>query len=339
MSTKEKLQILVVFDTAGMPPADQNFEKALKNDPDWKSERHVVNALKECGHHVRTAGIYDNIAPLLKAVERQRPDLIFNMVEDFNAIPHYDRNVAGLFELLGIAYTGTAPNGLMLCRNKGTAKKILSHHHIQTPAFHIYPRDRRPSPPKKLTYPLIVKPLGEESSYGLARSSVVENDRDLMERVCFLHENMDQDALVEKFIEGRELYVSLLGNRKLQVFPIREMIFGRLPEGKKKFATFKAKWNEKYRRRWGIQNRFAPLSSEIENRIFGICKKVYRLLCIRGYGRIDLRLTPSNDIVVLEANPNPFIAKDEDFALAAQKGGMSYNTLIQKIVQLGLQGS
>ena len=330
----KKLDVLVIFDSAGTPPADQNFQKEMKEEEDWKTESHVCTALKEVGYRVRTLGVFDDVQLILQAVAKEKPDIVFNLTEHFHDRSHYDRNVAGLFELLQIPYTGSGPAGLMLCRNKGVAKKILSHHRIKTPAFRIYPKGDRLSPSPKLKYPVLIKPLREEASYGIPKNSLVDQHAAFVERIQFIHETFKQDAIAEEYVEGRELYVSILGNQRLQAFPVREMVFEYIPEADRKFATFKAKWDEKYRRRWGIKNQFANLSPELEKKIQSICKKVYRLLSINGHGRIDCRLTPANEIVVLETNPNPFIAKDEDFARSARKGGLEYNRLIQKILQL-----
>ena len=153
----------------------------------------------------------------------------------------------------------------------------------------------------------------------------------------FIHERLNQEALAEEYVEGRELYVSIIGNRQLQVFPIREVIFSEIPEGKPRFSTFKAKWDDAYRQRWGIQNIFAqPLPEGAAERIAKICKKVYRVLRIRGYGRIDLRVTPAGDIVILEANPNPNLADDDEFAQSALKTGLTYERLVQRILRLAL---
>lgn len=333
----QKLNILVIFDTAGTPPKNQDYTKEFKTE-DWEAEANIVKVLNELGHTVRLLGVFDTISPILDEVKKDRPDIIFNLVEQFNNEPVFDRNVVGLFELLEIPYTGTGLAGLMLCKNKGIAKKILTHHNIKTPAFSVYHRGQKISPPKELAYPILVKPLREEASYGISQNSLVQNDQGLIERIRFVHESMDRDAIAEEYVEGRELYVSLLGNQRLQVFPSREMIFGEVPDEEPKIATFKAKWDKKYRKRWGIKNTFSKeMPQAMEDKIAQVCKQVYHLLYMKGYGRLDIRLTPADDIVVIEANPNPFIAKDEDFALSAKKGGIEYNQLIQKILNLGLE--
>jgi len=331
---KKKLKVLVLFDTAGTPPADQDFTEELKTE-DWKAEADVINALKRLGHEVRTTGVYDEPRLILDEVKSHPPDIVFNLTEHFNNRLASDRDVASLLDMLGVRYTGAGPTGLTLCKNKGMTKEILAYHHIRFPAFTIFPPGATVRRPKRLPFPLFIKPLQEEASYGISQDSFVEDDQAFEERVRFIHERMNQEALAEEYIDGRELYVSILGNARLQVFPLREVIFSEVPEGRPRFSTFKAKWDEAYRKRWGIENIFAqPLPEGVADRIAKICKKVYRVLRIRGYGRIDLRVTPDGGIVILEANPNPNLAGDDEFAQSTLKAGFIYETLVQKIVDL-----
>src|SRR3990172_1472366 len=336
MKTRKKLRVLVLADTPGTPPTDQDFSQELKT-ADWETEAHVLEALKNLGHEVRMVGVYNEPGPILDEVKNYPPDVVFNLTEHFNDHSAYDRNVASLLEMLDLRYTGTGPTGLTLCKNKGMAKEILAYHRIRFPAFAIFPPGASVRRPKRLAFPLFIKPLQEEASYGISQDSFVENDQAFEERVRFIHERMNQEALAEEYIEGRELYVSILGNRSLQVFPIREVIFSEIPEGKPRFSTFKAKWDNAYRQRWGIQNIFAePLPEGMAERIAQICKKVYRVLRIQGYGRIDLRVSPDGDIAILEANPNPNLADDDEFAQSALKAGLSYDGLIQRIIGLAI---
>ncbi len=331
---KQKLKVLVMFDTAGTPPADQDFSRELKTE-DWKAEAHVIDALQRIGHEVRTIGVYDEPGLILDEVKNHPPDVLFNLTEHFNNRSAYDQNVASLFEMMGVRYTGSGPTGLTLCKNKGMTKEILAYHRIRFPAFAIFPPGATIRRPKRLAFPLFIKPLKEEASYGISQDSFVESDQAFEERVRFIHERMNQEALAEEYIEGRELYVSILGNRRLQVFPIREVIFSEVPEGRPRFSTFKAKWDKAYRKRWGIQNIFAqPLPEGMAERIAQICKKVYRVLRIRGYGRIDLRIAPDGDIVILEANPNPNLELEDELAQSAIKTGLTYEGLIQRILGL-----
>jgi D-alanine-D-alanine ligase len=331
-----KYKVLVLCDSAGTPPVDQDFSRELKTD-DWAAEAHVIDALNKLGHEVRMIGVYDEPGLIIDEVKTHPPDVVFNLTEHFNARSAYDQNVAGLLELLDVRTTGSGSTGLTLCKNKGMAKEILAYHRIRVPDSAVFPPGSTIRRPKRLTFPLFIKPLKEEASYGISQDSFVENDQAFEERVRFIHERMNQEALAEEYIDGRELYVSILGNGLLQVFPIREVIFSEIPEGRPRFSTFKAKWDETYRKRWGIQNIFAEaLPDGMAERIAKICKKVYRALRIRGYGRIDLRVTPVGEIVILEANPNPNLDRDDEFAQSAIKAGLAYEGLIQRILRLAL---
>ncbi|HEX2932563.1 MAG TPA: hypothetical protein VHV54_22735 [Candidatus Binatia bacterium] len=333
---KKRYKVLVLFDTAGTPPADQDFTKELKTD-DWAAEAHVIGALKKLGHEVRTIGVFDEAGMIIDEVKANPPDVVFNLTEHFNAVSAYDRNVAGLLEMMGVPYTGSSPTGLTLCKNKGMAKELLAYHKIRVPNFAIYSPGSMIKRPNRLKFPLFIKPVQEEASYGISLDSFVENDEAFEERVRFIHERMNQAALAEEYIAGREIYVSLLGNDRLRVFPFREVIFGEIPDGQPKFSTFKAKWDDAYRKRWGIQNVFAePFPNGTDQRIVKICKAVYRALRIHGYGRMDLRVTPEGEIVILEANPNPNLDRDDEFAQSAAKAGLSYPRLIQRILSLAL---
>ena len=334
MTARQKHKVLVLFDSAGTPPADQDFSRELKTD-DWATEAHVIDALKKLGHEVRTIGVYEDPGLIISEVKGHPPDVVFNLAEHFNARSAYDRNVAGLLEMLDLPYTGSGPTGLTLCKHKGMAKEILAYHHIRVPDSVVFPPGGAIRRPKRLAFPLFIKPVEEEASYGIAQDSFVENDQAFEERVRFIHERMNQAALAEEYIEGRELYVSILGNDRLNVFPLREVIFAQVPEGQPRFSTFKAKWDDAYRKKWGIQNIFAEgLDSEMSERIAEICKKAYRVLRVRGYGRIDLRVTPAGEIVILEANPNPNLEREDEFAQSAMKAGLSYEALIQRILRL-----
>ncbi len=337
MARPRKLyKVLVLFDTAGEPPADQDFSKELKTD-DWAAEAHVIDALKKLGHEVRTIGVWDEPGMIIDEVKANPPDVVFNLTEHFNEVSAYDRNVAGLLEMMEVPYTGSSPTGLTLCKNKGMAKELLAYHKIGVPNFAIYSPGSAIRRPKRLSFPLFIKPLKEEGSVGISLDSFVETDEAFEERIRFIHDRLNQEALAEEYIEGRELYVSILGNDQLRVFPFREVIFGEVPDGQPKFSTFKAKWDDAYRKRWGIQNVFAePLPNDTNQRIAKICRAVYRALRIRGYGRIDLRVTPDGEIVILEANPNPNLDRTDEFAQSAIKAGLKYERLVQRILNLAL---
>lgn len=329
----KKRHLWVVFDSP-CDPGKIDISEELKTE-DWKTERHVIQTLEKLGHTTTPIGLFDSLSPLLAQLQIKKPDLIFNLVETFNHNATHDRNIVGCYELLGLRYTGTNPAGLILCKNKGLAKQILSYHRIKTPAFAVFHRGHAAKIPKKLKFPIFIKPLREEASYGIAQNSVVNSEKEFLERIEFIHEKMGQDAMAEEYIAGRELYVSILGNRRLKVLPIRELCFGHIPNEEKKIATFKLKWDKKYRQKWGITYRFATLEENLQRKIEKICKRVYRYLYLKGYGRIDLRVTPEGEVYIIEANPNPFLAEDEDFALSAHAGGIPYPELLQQIISLG----
>ncbi|GAH79173.1 unnamed protein product, partial [marine sediment metagenome] len=222
-------------------------------------------------------------------------------------------------------------------RDKVLAKKILTYHHIRVPAFVEFERGKRLKIPKHMPYPVIVKPVGEDASEGIARASLVRRDAELARRVGFVHESVGRDAIAEEYVEGREIFCSVLGNDRLRVLPLRTVWLGTKP-GRPKFLTYRLKWNTDYQQKWGLEFGFAAdLPDETAERIGRVSKRVYRALELRDYGRIDLRVTPEGRIYVLEANPNPFLAKSEDFAESAQEAGIDYPELVERIMSLALK--
>jgi D-alanine-D-alanine ligase len=329
---KKKLKVLVLFDGTSRTTVDQDFTKEMKTK-DWKTEADVMAALGKLGHIAEHLAIYDDVDLVRQKLETFAPDILFNLVEQFRNNPGFDQNIASFFELQGLPFTGCGATGLTLCKHKGISKKILHYHGIHVPHFVVIPRGQRIARPKQLQFPILVKPVKEEASYGISQASFVETDEQFRERVAFIHEKRNADAIAEQYIDGRELYVSLMGNVRLTVFPIREMTFGEVPPSEPKIATYSAKWDDEYRKRKGLRNEFAEgLDPALVGEIEGTCKRIYRLLTIDGYARIDLRLTPANEVYFIEANPNPHLAADEDFALSAGKAGLAYPQLIDRIV-------
>jgi D-alanine-D-alanine ligase len=305
---------------------------------DWKTEADVMAALGGLRHTAEHLALFDDVDLLRQKLQVYEPDVIFNLVECFRNNSGFDQNMASFFELQGLPFTGCGSTGLTLCKDKGISKKILHYHGIHLPHFVVVPRGQRIGRPKKLRYPILMKPTREEASYGISRASLVENDEQFRERAAMIHEKFGQDAIAEEYISGRELYVSIMGSKRLTVFPLRELIFGEVPPHEPRIATFRAKWDESYRKRWGLRNDFAEgLDPALVRRIEETCKRIYRLLAIDGYARIDLRLTDANEIYFIEANPNPILADDEDFALSATKAGLSYPELIDRISRVGMQ--
>jgi D-alanine-D-alanine ligase len=334
---KKKLKVLALFDAIRPTTIDQDLSKEMKTE-DWKTEANVLSALTALGHPTEHLAIFDNLDLLRQKMESFAPDVIFNLADQFKNNRGFDQNIASLLEMQGVPFTGCGATGLVLCKHKGTSKKILGYHHIHVPNFVVIPRGQRIARLKRPKFPLLVKPVKEEASYGISQASFVTSDEQFKERVAFIHESHDSDVIAEEYIEGRELYVSIMGNVRLTVFPIRELVFREVPPNEPKIATYNAKWDEEYRKRWGLHNQFAEdLAPALVAEIEDVCKRIYRLLTIEGYARIDLRLTADNKLYFIEANPNPILAEDEDFAQAANKAGLPYPQLIDRIIGIGMR--
>ena len=332
---KKKLKVLVLFDGVQPTPIDADLSAEMKTE-EWETEANVMAALKELGHNAEHLAIFDDVDLVRQKMESFQPDLLFNLVEQFKNNPGFDQNVVSLLEMLGVPFTGCGSTGLTLCKHKGISKKILGHHGIPTPNFLVIPRGQRIGSPK-LKFPILVKPVKEEASYGISRNSFVETDEAFRERVGFVHEKYKSDAIAEEYIEGRELYVSIMGNVKLTVLPIRELVFKEVPPNEPRIATYKAKWDEEYRKRKKIRNTFAKgLSDDVATKIADTCSTAFHALWLQDYGRVDLRLAHDEEVYVLEVNPNPFVARENEMADAAEKAGMSYPDFIERIVDEAL---
>jgi D-alanine-D-alanine ligase len=234
-------------------------------------------------------------------------------------------------------YTGCNPRGLMLAHDKALSKKLLAFHRIRVPDFAVFPMGRALRIPRRLKFPLLVKSLTEEASMGIAQASLVKDESQLRERCEFIHRQIGTDAIAEQFVEGRELYVGVLGNSRLQVFPAWELVVGNQADDAPLIATRKVKWDLEYQKKRGIVYGAAKdLPTGIEPRLARICKRAYRALHLSGYARIDLRLTPEDELYVLEANPNPELSYGGEFAESAEAVGLSYEQVIQRILSLGI---
>lgn len=320
-------------------PVGRNYDfKEEFSDFDWDTEKKVYKTLLACGCKVRILGLCDDIGVLLREVDEFKPDIIFNLVEVFGQKSYLDKNIASVLELLQIPYTGASPRNLLICCDKALTKTILNFHKIKVPQFYTFYRRRKVWLPRRIKTPLIVKPLSDEASRGLAQASIVEDQDSLIERVKFIHKNLDDDAIAEEYIEGRELYVSIMGNCRLKVFPLRELKFGKFPETEPRIATYKAKWDYQYRKRWKIKNIFAEkLPQGAEEAIKKVSKRAYRALNMKSYARFDLRFTAEGKIYILEANANPSLDPDDEFAESAKKGGVEYQELIIKILKFAFK--
>ncbi|KAA5546964.1 D-alanine--D-alanine ligase [Roseiconus nitratireducens] len=332
-----KLRVLVLVRSGHVPP--KTLEGVSEKELDaWKAEFDVCDTLRVLGHEVLPLGVYDDLAPIRNALSEFQPHITFMLLEEFHGVVTYDFAVISYLELMQQPYTGCNPRGLLLSKDKALSKKILTYHRIQTPRFAVFPLGRIVHRPKKLAFPLFVKSVTEDASYGISQASIVHNDQQLAERVAFVHDKAKDDAIAEQYIEGREIYVGVIGNQRLQTFPPWEMDFGKMPADVARIATSQVKWNRKYQEKHGITTHEATdLQGELADRISKICKRVYRALNMSGYARMDLRLTERGEIYVLEANANPNIEYGEDFAESAEKGGVDYDSLLQRILNLGLR--
>jgi D-alanine-D-alanine ligase len=330
------LRVLVLMHPELVPPdsLDGSSEKEINV---WKTEYDVVSTLRAAGHDVRPLGVQDELKPIRDAVEEWKPQAVFNLLEQFHGETAYDQNVASYLELLRIPYTGCNPRGLMLARGKALSKKLLAYHRIPVPAFAVFPMRRKIRRPARLHFPLIVKSISEDASRGIAQASLVDADDKLAERVAFVHEKIGTDAIAEQYIEGRELYVGVLGNERLRVLPVWELEFGNMAEGTSRIATEKVKHDIGYQERRGIDHGPAKkLAPELRTRIQQLAKRICRTLELDGYSRVDFRLSDDGIPYFLEANPNPEIARIEEFAEAARHDGLKYPDLLQRILALGI---
>jgi len=328
--------LVLVHEELIPPPTMEGYSDA--EIAEWKVEYDVITGLNELGHDVRTLGVYSDLKPIRDAIREFRPSIVFMLLEEFHGVRSYDQAVVSYLELLRQAYTGCNPTGLLLSRQKALAKKIMAYHRIPTPPFTVYPVGRKPKPPRNLRYPLFVKSAVEDASLGIAQSSIVRDFDALIERVRFIHGQTGFDAIAEQYIDGRELYIGILGNQRLQTFPIWEMSFGNMPEAVPHIATARVKWDRAYQEKYQIDTHEATdLPAELVARIEHLGKRAYRALNMTGYGRIDLRLREDGRVFLLEANANPNLEYGEDFAESAERVGVDYGRLLTRIINLGLQ--
>ena len=332
------MRILLLFDVARPVAPDVAYTAEAFLQEDKTAEASVLSSLERLGHDVVTMAVFDNVGDVFDKIKSCAPDLVFNQCESFHDNRAQEPNIPALLDLMKIRYTGSGPDGLLLCKDKALAKELLSHHRVRVPRFVV---SHLRSPLRRLQhfgYPAFVKPVGQEASDGIAKASFVRDEREAIERLRYLHQRFNSDAMIEEYIEGRELYVSVLGNRRRVVFPPREIFFENVPDDEPKFATSHAKWNDAYRKRWGITNGpAADLPETVRKDLHKLARNVYAWLRIRGFGRIDIRLSHRDEMFVIEANPNPSLACDDDFPQSANAGGMTYDAMIQEIVNAALQ--
>jgi len=331
----KRSRILVVLHPSLMPPETLEGQdpKAIE---EWRTEYDVIQTLRGAGHEVRALGVLDSLSELRSTIADWKPDIVFNLLEEFDGIVSYDQHVIAFLEMLRQPYTGCNPRGLLLSRDKALCKQVFAFHRIPTPQFMVFRRGRRLQLPRKLRFPLFVKSTTDDASLGIAQASVVEDAAHLRERIEFVFEQHKSDVLVEEFIEGRELYVGMLGNSRLTRLPVWELNFG-AQSGGTGIATRRVKWDVKYREKHGISSSPAQeLPPGAEAQLDRLSRRIYRALGLTGYARMDFRMRTDGSVFALEANANPHLAADEDFASSAAVAGRSYKELLHKIVKLGL---
>ena len=332
-----RLRILVLMHPDFVPP-DSTDGYTARQINELKTEYDVVSTLRAAGHEVRPLGVQEEIKPVRDEIEGFKPHVVFTLLEQFHYEPVYDQHIASYLELMQIPYTGCNPRGLILARGKDLSKTLVHYRRIAVPAFAVFQMRRKVKRPARLALPLIVKSLNEDGSRGISQASVVESDEKLTERVAFIHDQIGTAAIAEQYIEGRELYVGVLGNNRLRVLPIWELKFGTMGgQGARQIATEKVKHDPSYQERVGIVDEPAKnLTPEVYARIQGIAKRIYRTLGLDGYARIDFRLSADGTPYFIEANPNPEIAKSQEFATAARHNGLDYPDLLHRILSLGI---
>jgi len=327
------LRILALVHDHLVPPEDTTGVDIL--EAEWKMEYDVIETLREMGHEVRVLGINDNLGGIRPTAGLFKPHIVFNLMEAFADVPTFDQNVVSYLELLRLSYTGCNPRGLILARDKALSKKLLAYHRIRVPEFTVVRPGRKVTLPKRLDFPLIVKSLFFEASAGISQASVVENEEQLARRATFIHEKLGTAAIVEQFIDGREIYVGVIGNERLEVLPAWEMSFAEMPDNRWRIATERVKWSTQYQKKHGIETDRARLDTATTDGLQRVAKRAYRALDLSGYARMDLRLDDEGQIYVLEANPNPNMAYGEDFSESAESSGISYERLLERIIALG----
>jgi D-alanine-D-alanine ligase len=330
----KRQRILLIAHSTLVPPEtlEGHSEKEIE---EWRTEWDVFSTLRKAGHEVRCLGISDSVEELRRVISEWKPEIAFNLLEEFDGIVTYDQHVVAFLELLRQPYTGCNPRGLLLARDKPLCKQLLAFHRIPSPQFAVFRRGLKLRLPRKIKYPLFVKSTTEDASLGISQASIVTDKEQLKQRIQFVHDQVQTDALVEEYIEGRELYVGVMGNDRLTRLPIWEMVFGSVAESGAGIATRRVKWDKKYQKKHGINTYEAKeLPPAIVAQLDRLSRRIYRCLGLSGCARIDYRMNAQGQIYVIEANPNPNLAAEEDFAQSALAAGVSYPELLEKLLTL-----
>jgi D-alanine-D-alanine ligase len=330
------LNITVIYDRWEGPEeiGGAAVERPLTRTLDKKEvEDEVADALGKLGHQA-TLHVLDGSIKSLHALSRVDSDLVFNLAESFAGNDTADYCIAAYLELLEKRFTGSGSHGLLYAQDKAVAKKILEFHGIHTPVFARSYRGRLDFS-HDLEFPVIVKPAREDGSIGIEFNAVVSSIRELMERIDWLHANFDSPVLIEEYVEGREMYVGVLGNDNPIALPVVELDLSKLPEGRPRIAGAEVKWGKGSRAYRDTKSAVPDdLPEDTVSLLQTTALAVYQALELRDYARIDMRLRPDGRVAVIEANPNPWLASKAEFAMAARKAGRTYTQLIEEIVDL-----
>ena len=333
--SKKKLSVILLADERLLPAGDL-ADFSSKQQMLRKTEFDVKQAIEFLDHKLIAVGVSNDLSTIRGAIDAHKPDIVFNLVEEFGGIAHFDQHVVSFLELLHQRYTGCNPRGLTIARDKALTKKILAYDGLKVPEFVIFPMKRVTKRPSTLGFPLFVKSLTEEGSIGISGASIVHDDVKLMERVDYIHRTAGSAALAEQYIEGREIYVGVMGNERVTVLPPWEFFVENRREGAPLIATGRGKWDPDYQDQAGVMTGPAETSEKLAAKLEKLSREIYRLLGLSGYARLDFRVTASEDAYLLEANPNPQIASDEDFASSATYAGIEYPQLIERLIRFGM---
>lgn len=304
----------------------------------------LTGALRALGHEATRIAVASDIQPVIEAVRGAQPDLVFNLTESFDGVSSLDSNLAALLNLLGLRYTGSSPAGLMLAGDKSLAKKVLQFHGIRTPKFATLYRGAVDWS-GDIDFPLIVKPPQEDASIGITGASVVHDLKEMFDRIDALQTEFGSPVMVEEFVEGREFYVGVLGNLTAEALPVIELEFRNFPAGVPRIASWEAKWGRdgtgtaaeaKTSAEFAGTTSVFPdgLDEALVERMQQTAVNAFEALRLRDYARIDLRVTPAGEVFVIEVNPNCYLEREAEFAMAAGAAGITYEALVARIVEL-----
>ncbi|HVK77887.1 MAG TPA: hypothetical protein VM734_31490 [Kofleriaceae bacterium] len=335
------MRIAVVFDTpyADWSPdqhaAQMEREIANADEVEPEMEYQIAQALHDNGHEVLLIGVHDDLHDTSARLADWKPELVFNATEAVFDNAELDYLIPAMLEAQGLRYTGCPPLALLVTRNKAMSKKVLAFHGVQVPGFRSYRVGERPADDVNLRFPVIVKLMQSDGSEGIAQASIVHDVAALGERVAFLHDRFGKPVIAEEYIEGRELYATMVGNGdRVQILPLVELVFdAAASRPETRISTRRAKWDLAYRKRHGIKTVYARrISKAASARLEEVCRTSFRALWLRDYARLDVRLTPDGEIWFIEANANPYLSFGHNSAEAAHKAGMHYEAFIQRIV-------